>query len=72
MNQKENQELEELYNDLKEEARFNGEKRKKHDRIMIEQLMKVCSREEILKLLEELENKKELLTEFMMLQSEKN
>lgn len=58
MNKKEEQELEELYADLKEEARLNDKRRKKYDRIVIEQMMKVCSKEEVLKILGELENKK--------------
>lgn len=71
MNQKDEYELKELYNDLREEARVNSQKRK-HERIMLEQVMKVCSKEELINLLDELENKKRQIAEFMMVETEKN
>ena len=58
MNKKERKELEELYRNLQEEAKLNNERRRRHDLIVMDQMMKVCSKEEISKLSERLENKK--------------
>ena len=58
MNKKEKKELEELYRNLQEEAKLNNERRRRHDLIVMDQMMKVCSKEEISKLSERLENKK--------------
>ena len=58
MNKKEKKELEELYRNLQEEAKLKNERRRRHDLIVMDQMMKVCSKEEISKLSERLENKK--------------
>ena len=58
MSKKEKEELEELYRNLQKEAKLNNERRRRHDLIVMDQMMKVCSKEEISKLSERLENKK--------------